>query len=79
MVLLMTGCAVPGKNPAPNVGRIAVVPIGTDKADVLKEFGAPMIIEIDAKKFRYIYVKDPSKKVTIYFDENNKVASVAAK
>jgi outer membrane protein assembly factor BamE (lipoprotein component of BamABCDE complex) len=75
--MLLTGCAVPGKKAQPNIRQIAGVSIGTDKAEVVKMFGAPLIIEIEAKKFRYIYVRDQKEKVIINFDENNKVASVA--
>lgn len=55
------------------------IAIGTDKAEVVKVFGAPQRIEIDKKKFRYTYIqkghrKNPSR-VSVLFDENNRVES----
>jgi hypothetical protein len=76
-VLVLTGCVSPNKKPPTSVERVAGVALGTDKADVLKAFGAPTLIEIDAQLFRYTYVNGPSSKVIIIFDDKHKVSAIS--
>ena len=80
ITILLTACATtapaPLIHPAKNAAQLGSVALGTDKAEVLKTFGAPIKIEIENKKFKYTYFRSRTSKVTIHFDEENKVASV---
>lgn len=78
ILLALSACATskPVKNAPRNADRIGNIAVGTDKSEVLRTFGAPIKIEIDNMKFKYTYVQSRNSKVTIQFDDRNKVASI---
>jgi len=76
---ILAGCAAPApvKYPPRNPAMLSPVILGMPKAEVLQMFGAPRKIEIEDKKFKYTYYKNRTTKVTIQFDEQNRVTSVS--
>ena len=63
--------------------RIQALPIGYDKAAVLREFGPPIKIEMVDKRLTYTYVNKEKRKViskvTLVFDEKNKITGKTIK
>jgi outer membrane protein assembly factor BamE (lipoprotein component of BamABCDE complex) len=83
MLILLSACSSVSSNSGKSskLARIKTVPIGSDKAAILKEFGAPVRIEMIDKKLAYTYEKKEKRKtvssVTLMFDDRNKVIAKA--
>ncbi len=80
--LILSGCSsVSSSTGSSKLSRIKALPIGSDKAAILKEFGAPVRIEMIDKKLSYTYEKKQRSKVvssvTLMFDDKNKVIAKA--
>ncbi len=79
-LVLVSGCATKSVTTAhlktKNSALLKSVSIGAAKSEILRTFGAPVKIEIQNKKFKYTYFDGRSSKVTIHFDDQNKVASI---
>lgn len=78
MLGILSGCTSFVADPSSRkLAEIREIPVGTDKAQVVRTYGAPQLIEIENKKFRYTYIQSGRRKkparVSVLFDENNKV------
>lgn len=81
-LLTLSACSsVSSTSGTSKLSRIKALPIGSDKAAILKEFGAPVRIEMIDKKLSYTYEKKQKSKVvssvTLMFDDKNKVIAKA--